>query len=223
MLLPGDHRIDIVAQHHPRVTGARGRISVLAPMCWSRDAPSLRFMARQQVGEIRINPRTVRIGHQVYPLANISRVQTVQVTWAGKRATSYPAKKLAVWVVLYAVVAGVILVGVPALDVGDDEMTTQLLIGASALFGLRIGYLLLLLIYRLLRSKHYALLLETAGTQYAALSGSDQGELHRIEREIVGAIERPPTQERVVHLHGDLVVGDQFKQTGADSRMTVAN
>lgn len=158
----------------------------------------------------------------MYPLANISRVQTVQVTWAGKRATSYPAKKLALWVALYAVVAGAIVVGAPALDLGDDE-TTNLLIGVSAVFGLRIGYLLILLVVRLLRSRHYALLLETAGTQYAALSGTDQGELHRIEGEIVGAIERPPTQERVVHLHGDLVVGDQFKQTGAAARMTVNN
>lgn len=180
-------------------------------------------MAREQVGEIRINPRTIRIGHQVYPLANISRVQTVQVTWAGKRATSYPAKKLVVWGALFAVVAGAILAGAPAVDL-DDEVTTRLLIGASAVFGARICYLVLLLAYRLLlRRKHYALLLETAGTQYAALSGTDQGELHRIQHELVGAIEHPPTQERIVHLHGDLVVGDQFKQTGADSRMTVNN
>ena len=181
-------------------------------------------MAREQVGEIRINPRTIRIGHQVYPLANISRVQTVQVTWAGKRATSYPAKKIVVWGVLFAVVAAAVLVGAPALELGDEQVRDRLLVGAVALFGVRIGYLVLLLAYRLLlRRKHYALLLETAGTQYAALSGTDQGELHRIQREIVGAIEHPPTQERVLHLHGDLVVGNQFKQTGADSRLTVNN
>jgi hypothetical protein len=181
-------------------------------------------MARQQVGEIRINPRTVRIGHQVYPLANISRVQTVQVTWAGRRATSYPVKWIAILAVLFAVAGGLIVAGLPALDLGGDQLTTQLLMGAIALFGVPIACLLLVFLYRLLlRRKHFALLLETSGTQYAALSGTNQGELHRIEREIVGAIENPPTYERVVHLHGDLVVGNQFKQTGADSRMAVNN
>lgn len=181
-------------------------------------------MARQQVGEIRINPRTVRIGHQVYPLANISRVQTVRVTWAGRRATSYPVKVIVILAVVFAVVAGAILVGVPALDLGGDELTTQALTGAAAVFGVPVAYLLLLFLFRVLfRRRHYALLLETAGTQYAALSGTDRKELHRIEGEIVGAIENPPDRERVVHLHGDLVVGNQFKQTGADSRLTVNN
>jgi hypothetical protein len=103
-------------------------------------------MAREQVGEIRINPRTVRIGHQVYPPANISRVQTVEVRWGGKRATARPLKEIAVPAVLFSVVAGAILVAVPALDLGGDRLTTQLLMGAIALFGVRIVYLILLFV-----------------------------------------------------------------------------
>lgn len=179
-------------------------------------------MARQQVGEIRINPRTVRIGHQVYPLANISRVQTAEVRWAGRRATTRPLKELALVAVLFAVVAGAILVAVPALDLGGDRLTTQLLMAAIALFGVWAAYLVLLFVHRLLfRRKHYALLLETAGTQYTALSGTDQAELHRIETTIVGAIEDPPSREQVVHVHGNVAFGNQYNQSGSNNRMTV--
>lgn len=178
-------------------------------------------MARDKVGEIRISPRTVRIGHQVYPLANISRVQTLEVTWTGRRSTWYPVKETAVLLVLFALVAVGIQLLVPALHLGGRQLVTQLMTAAIALFGLRIAYLVLLFLYRaLLRRKHYALLLETAGTQYTALSGTDVRELHRIEGEIVGSIENPPTQERVVHVHGDLVVGKQYKQSGAGSQMS---
>ncbi|WP_191299133.1 DUF6232 family protein [Lentzea cavernae] len=181
-------------------------------------------MARDKVAEIRINPRTVRIGHQVYPLANISRVQTLEVRWGGRLATSYPVKAIAVLLVLFALVSGAIVVLVPALGVGGRALTTQLLMGAMALFGVSTAYFVLLFLYRLLlRRKHYALLLEASGTQYTALSGTDLAELHRIEAEIVNAIEKPPTREHVVEVHGDLVLGNQTKQTGSGSRMTINN
>ncbi len=193
-------------------------------MSWQGGAPSVEDMARDKVAEIRITPRTVRIGHQVYPLANISRVQTLEVRWGGKQATSHPVKAIAVLAVLFGLVAGAIVVLVPAFDAGGRELTTQLLTGAMALFGVRATYLVLLFLYRLLvRRKHYALLLEASGTQYTALSGTDVAELHRIEAEIVSAIEKPPTREHVVQVHGDLVFGNQTKQTGSGSRMTINN
>ncbi|MFD4673234.1 DUF6232 family protein [Lentzea sp. NPDC058450] len=181
-------------------------------------------MARDKVAEIRINPRTVRIGHQVYPLANISRVQTLEVRWGGRKATSYPPKETAVLLLLFGLVAVAIQVGVPALGLGGRQLITDLMMGAMVLFGVRIAYLVLAFLYRVLfRRKHYALLLETAGTQYTALSGTDLPELRRIEAEIVGAIEKPPTREHVVEVHGDLVLGNQTKQTGSGSRMTINN
>ncbi|WP_351234429.1 hypothetical protein [Streptomyces sp. NPDC002133] len=95
-------------------------------------------MARKRyVGEIRISKRTVQIGHEVYPLANISR---------------------------------------------------------------------------------------PAGTQYTALSGTAYDEIERIKSEIVGAIEDPPQQERIVQVRGDLVMGDKigrgkYQQSGSGNHI----
>jgi hypothetical protein len=38
-------------------------------------------------GELLINARAIRIGHEVYPLATISRVKTVRVMPGGRAAT----------------------------------------------------------------------------------------------------------------------------------------
>ena len=71
-------------------------------------------------------------------------------------------------------------------------------------------YLLFVLFYRLLiRRPRFTLVIETAGTQYAALSGTDHNEIHRIKGEIVSAIEDPPAHERIVQVSGDLVIGEK--------------
>ncbi|WP_368861087.1 DUF6232 family protein [Streptomyces actuosus] len=50
--------------------------------------------------------RVVQIGHEVYPLANISRVQTRQLLWGGKRAAWYPLRHLfALALIVLAVIA----------------------------------------------------------------------------------------------------------------------
>jgi Family of unknown function (DUF6232) len=124
--------------------------------------------------------------------------------------------------VLFAGLAGAALAVMPNLDHSQEELARQIATVGAVLFGIRVAYLLLLFLYRLLfRRKRFALLVETAGTQYTALSGTDWAEVHRIERKIVGAIENPPVREQIVQLHGDLVMGDQYKQSGSDSRMTV--
>lgn len=168
-------------------------------------------MVENRIGEIRISKRVVWIGHQVYPLANISRVQTLHVVWSGKYATWYPLGGITLLVLLYAV----IVVGaqeippLPDLDV-DTEAVRQvagfLLVACAA----GIAYLVGVLLYRLLiRKPRYALVVETAGTQYTALSGTDEAEIHRIEWTIVAAIEDPPQSEQVVQIHGDVVLGDK--------------
>ncbi|WP_214107757.1 DUF6232 family protein [Acrocarpospora catenulata] len=181
-------------------------------------------MAKEKVGQIRISKRVVQIGHQVYPLANISRVQSLRVVWAGKLATFYPLQQIVMIVVLAGAVVGGLLAVAPNLDLGGgwdvEEVARQVAAVVAAVSGLRVCYLLLVLLYRmLLRRRQYALVLETAGTQFTALSGTDQHEIHRIKNEIVGAIEDPPEYERTIEVHGDLVLGDQHKQTGNDSKM----
>jgi hypothetical protein len=50
-------------------------------------------MAEKYVGQILISRRTVRIGHQVYPLANISRVQTLLVAWCRAPSESMTTRR----------------------------------------------------------------------------------------------------------------------------------
>ncbi|MEO3855356.1 DUF6232 family protein [Acrocarpospora sp. B8E8] len=190
-------------------------------------------MGKQHVGEIRISKRVVRIGHEVYPLANISRVQSLRLVWGGRLATFYPLKGIAVALAVVGAVAGVAFGVLPGLDVDAgynlEEAAAQFAMAAVVVGGLRVAYLLVVLVYRLLfRRPRYALTIETAGTQFTALSGTDRDEIHRIKGEIVDAIEDPPTQERIVQVRGDLVMGDKvgrdkYEQSGAGSRTTVNN
>jgi hypothetical protein len=172
-------------------------------------------MSKEQVGEIRINKRTVRIGHEVYSLANISRVQTLRLVWGGKRAWFYPLRQIAVLVLVVGAIVAAAVVVAPNLDLQTDvdveETARQVAIGAVVLGGFWIVCLLIVLFYRLFfRQPLYALVIETAGTQYTALSGTDRNEIHRIEGVIVAAIEDPPSQEQIVFVNGDVVRGDKI-------------
>jgi hypothetical protein len=191
-------------------------------------------MAKKQVGEIRISKRVVQLGSQVYPLANISRVQTVRLVWGGRRATFYPLKRLIVVAIVVAAIVGAAGVIAPNLDLDTDvdveDVARQVATIAAVIGGAWAAYLLVLFGYRLLfRRQWYALIIEASGTQYTALSGTDPIEIHRLKGEIVGAIEDPPSVERVVHVTGDVVFGDkvsggvQNKQSGTDNRMFVGN
>lgn len=188
-------------------------------------------MAKEKVGEIRISKRIVRIGHQVYPLANISRVQTLRLVWRGRLATFYPLQEITVLLVVVGVIVGAAEVVLPELDLNVDftveKAAQQFATVAAILAGVRMAYLLLVLFYRLLlRQQYYALVIETAGTQYTALHGTDLDEIHRIEGVIVNAIEDPPSHEQTVKIRGDLVTGDKvgrdkIVQSGTDNRMTI--
>ncbi|GAA4052924.1 DUF6232 family protein [Streptomyces shaanxiensis] len=186
-------------------------------------------MAKERVGHIVISKRVVQIGHEVYPLANISRVQTLQVYWGGKYATLYPLRQIAAIVlVVGAVVGAAVLVPPrlpPSVDSDIGQMARQFAAVLSAVAGVVVAYWLVILLYRIFfRRRRYALVIETAGTQYTALSGTDYPEIHRIRNVIVGAIENPPAQATSVQVHGDVVMGDkvgrdQHKQTGSGNRM----
>lgn len=166
---------------------------------------------KKKVGEIRIAKRIVTIGHETYPLANISRVQTLRVVWRGRLATLYPLREITALLLLGGAIAVVLQRAGSRLAGADAETVRRIGTALVGLLALRTAYLLGVLLYRLLlRRKRYALLIETAGTQYTALSGTARDEIHRIQAAIVAAIEDPPAKERILHVGGDLVVGDKF-------------
>lgn len=181
-------------------------------------------MAKERVGHIVISKRVVQIGHEVYPLANISRVQTLRVRWGGKYATFYPLRQIIAIVIAAGVtVAAAVLIPPelpPSADSDIEQMARQFAAVLSVVAGVVVAYWLVVLLYRLfIRRRHYALVIETAGTQYTALSGTDHAEIHRIRNIIVEAIENPPAQATSVQVHGDVVMGDQRKQVGSGNRM----
>lgn len=187
-------------------------------------------MSRKAVSEISVSPRVVEIGHQVYPLANISRVQSVRLVWAGKYGTFHPLKNVLITGVIIGALVAALRIGLPRFGLGSSvrNLATQFVTAASVVLGLWIAYQLMVFLYRLLfRRTQYALVIETAGTQYTALYGTDENEIHRIKDVIVAAIENPPTHTvtyQTFNVHtGDVISGGvQYKQTGAGT-MTVSN
>jgi len=146
------------------------------------------------MAEIRISRRTVRIGHQGYSLGNISAVRTVPVGYAGKLATYYPVREI---VVLAAAAL--------AVAVAFDGPAVVVLVAAAAA---RIVYLAGVLAHRrLVRRDWHTLVIETGGSRYPVLSGTDPNELDRFAAAILRAVADPPDTERIVRSRGDVVVG----------------
>jgi hypothetical protein len=162
-------------------------------------------MTRASVGEIQITKRTVRIGYQVYPLANIARVQTRKIT-SRRRA---PAVQLAVTAVLMFLLVGLWWL----------TKFSMVFLVVPGLLGLRILYLVVTLLR--LGKPQYVLVIETGGTEYTALSGADPHEIDRIREEIANAMETPPNEERLLLVGGDIVVGDKIggDKIGGDMHM----
>lgn len=98
--------------------------------------------------------------------------------------------------------------------------TSAIVVPVFGVLALRIAFLVGVLVYGLFRSR-YALIIETSGTEFIALSGRDPHELERIQREITYAIENPPDSEKVLHMSGDIVIGNQYKQPGHHNTMVV--
>lgn len=159
-------------------------------------------MAQTGTAEIRINKRTVRIGHEVYPLANISRLQTVQLHYGKKKSTFQPVKEMAA-VLVFAIAAAV------AVTMSGIPQAEQIMRWIVIVTALCVAYLLIVFVHRMLRRPIYSLAIETAGTQFTLLSSHDLGTVRMIEREVVNAIENPPNYEKVFQV-GDIILGDKI-------------
>lgn len=165
-------------------------------------------MAHEQVGRIVISRRTVHIGHQVYPLGNISRLETSEAVPEGRDATYFPLRGIGLLVLL----GGAITVAV-----GEGTVVGMVIF----LIGIAIAYLLGVFLYRLLiRKPRYKLTIETSGNQYTALIGTDRAEIKRVANGIVGAIDNPPVQDRIIEIKHLDMRGSQGVQIGDHSSMS---
>ncbi|XVV04134.1 DUF6232 family protein [Actinosynnema sp. CA-248983] len=157
-------------------------------------------MGREEIGAIVVSPRLLRIAHQAYPLANISRVQTLRVRWSGKDATAYPLREVFGLVALMALVGAAVAGVVPelGLDNGVEALVGRFSAVLAVVVAVRMVYLLAVVVRRMFRRPQYVLVIETAGTQVTALSSTDRDQIHEIERKVVGYIENPPERPQTI-------------------------
>ena len=167
-------------------------------------------MTGRDTGTLRITHRLLEIGDQTYPLAQISRVQTLWLEGSRKIATARE-------VILFVLVLIAVLVGGPV--IGLRDMTTPavlvVLVGAAVL------------VYRAAtRFRRCLLVVETSGGQCGVLASKRRDALDPIKKVITDAIENPPATERLVHVGGDVVIGDkvgrdQINQRGHHNTLNV--
>ncbi len=169
-------------------------------------------MAKTETAVVRINKRTLRIGGQVYPLGQISRVQTMRFDPPRNRAVGKFIKAAA-----GVVVAAVVLVCLSGAMLANHPSLPTVIAGGALLW---LAVLVAILISRLVNKPKslYALTIETAGTQYTALSSYDLDSINYLENEVVAAIEDPPEQERVLQIN-NVVSGNQYLQGGHHNTM----
>lgn len=152
-------------------------------------------MSQDSVGEIRINRRLLRIGDQIYPLANIARVQTLWIEWQPKTSP-----------------AGGILLGIAVIAyilswLGFDLPVSNTLVVIAGIVGV-IWFGISDAIAR--PKRRFLLVIETNGAQTAVLASTVEPEIRKLEHAVVNAIENPPSQEQVLKVSGDIVFGDKI-------------
>lgn len=155
---------------------------------------------KREVIDVRVSQRILWVGTEAYPLHNIARAQTIKLV--PKRGQAL--KALTLWVFLGAVTVGItnavdVTFGVVGFAVAG---VTLALIAISAIR----------LMVALLTPTFYALVIETAGTPYKALVGTDENLVIHIVHRIMAAINNPQAefQFRVENFH----VGDKIEQFG---------
>jgi Family of unknown function (DUF6232) len=161
-------------------------------------------VSQENVGTIRITHRLLELGGQIYPLANIARIQNLRIEWSRKVTTG---REIAVFALVLFIVTFALpgLMGVR----NTTPWTVVLVLGA-----------LIVLVYRAVsKQRRQVLVIETSGGQSTALASKTREEIDRLQYEIAAAIENPPTTERLIHLSGDIVMGDkvgrdQYQQSG---------
>jgi hypothetical protein len=157
--------------------------------------------------EVRINRHSISIAGQIYQLRNIARVQTLE--YRPDRLRSFFRITLGSFVSL-ALLAIVNLVVVmvtsrhpsPVLEIVDVGILGFIAIIASSKW---------LRIY--LRRPIYMLVLETSGARLGVLSSTHRSAIGDLVDRIADAMEHPPEAPIVYHF-GDVILGDQIKQTG---------
>ena len=148
--------------------------------------------------DVYVTPRTIRIGYEVYPLHNISRVSVHTVEWAERP----PAKE---------VVPPLVVLGIAVLLIIATASSRSAANSSQGLFVFAAAVALLWLLVVMARKRfRTALVIESSGGQATALVGRSAESVHHLESIVLAAIEEPPTQTQHFHI-GDIVRGDKIQ------------
>jgi hypothetical protein len=175
---------------------------------------------KSELIKVRVSRRILWVGAEAYPLQNIARARAVELV---------PQRAAAVRRYLGAVIFCLIL-GVAAAVVAT-KLTTNASVPNSAftaLHGVEIVAVALIVIstirlfVKLSARTLYALVIETAGTPFAALVSTERNTVIDLVRMIMDAIDNPQAEWNImvpeIHVgdkvYGDKISGDKIKVAG---------
>lgn len=172
---------------------------------------------KSQIVEIGIRNQILWIGSQVYPIPNITLASTAEILYRSAFSKYYLKR-------IFSVVLG--LVGFAVLVALADGLVGQSASGLfavpvtliSAIFAVRIIWLVVRLIWVLSRGRYYELVIGTAGGHVAVLRSNDINRLREIVRQVTEAINNPAATYHTRIENFDLrdakgvVIGNDAKQ-----------
>ena len=162
-------------------------------------------MATQEIVNVRVSRRVLWIGSDAYPLQNIARAQTRELTLKNGSPVRNYFKAVVRWVILGVVVT----IALKLAKVGSSGVFDLVWVVVLAL--LAISTIRLIAMLRKNRT-YYALIIETAGTPNTALVSPDLNLVNQLVGQIMEAIDNPQAefQVQVENFH----VGDKIHQVG---------
>lgn len=156
-------------------------------------------MERTPVHQINVRPRMMRVGHQFYPLAQISRVQNIRFDVKNPFSGAH---------VLLALIAAALFVGgVVAAASTSRASGSSGAVGILSVLAL-VGLVAVLVHGSTAKTRYYAVMIETSGSQSTQLASTVEYEITTLTHAVVGAIENPPTSERVIQLGDNVFVNN---------------
>lgn len=156
----------------------------------------------ESFGVLELRDRTLRINNQVYPLANIARIQSL--LWQP------PKWRYAVRTLQAAAALGIVVLFFQITQPFNDWTTPMFV---TLLISTAVGLLIILAL-----PEKYVFALETNGAQLCLLYSVDPSAVDRLVDLVVRTIENPPTEPVVYSITNFTTIGgDQINQSGSGS------
>ncbi|MEU6803218.1 DUF6232 family protein [Streptomyces neyagawaensis] len=166
-------------------------------------------MAKREIIDVRVSRRVLWVGGEAYPLHNIARAAAVRIVPDRAGAVGRFLRNVLL-VVLLGIIAGVALDSSPSSPVSELGSLESLGFVAAVLCAAFTVQLLSVLC----RRTYYALVVETAGAPFTALTSRDPEVVSRLVHRIMDAIDNPEAEfhVKVENYH----LGDKINMVGGE-------